>query len=216
MDYNVFREVYFMANNTLAAGRIVGNPLCGLCERVCIETKKIFDGCITRLNNITYTERLTDIPVGFTPPYTFVGAQSSGATVITDLVVTQIEGRRSRLTFNTVIPIAVQFTDAVGALGQAFTNITLSRDIILNVPDNSVFPYSVEAATNFVSLIGSFGADNATVTFTGCLVQIVRIVTVVEMLVPSYGYCEYPECREYTDRSCEALLDLPVFPPSNL
>ena len=31
--------------NTKAAGRITGNPMCGLCERVCIEAKKIFDGC---------------------------------------------------------------------------------------------------------------------------------------------------------------------------
>lgn len=26
--------------NTKAAGRITGNPMCGLCERVCIEAKK--------------------------------------------------------------------------------------------------------------------------------------------------------------------------------
>ena len=56
--------------NTKAAGRIYGNPLCGLCERVCIEVKKVFDGCITRIGNIPYTVALSNFTPGTVQPYT--------------------------------------------------------------------------------------------------------------------------------------------------
>ncbi len=45
-------------------GQINGNPLNGLCEKVCIQVKKVFDACMqqTQLNDIVLP--LTN----FTPP----------------------------------------------------------------------------------------------------------------------------------------------------
>ena len=101
-----------MANNTKAAGRITGSPLCGLCERVCIEAKKISDGCIGRFGNVTFTVTLSDFTGGMTTPYTFERAVSSGATTLENLTVTAIRGNRSRVAFDSFIPITVYYTDA--------------------------------------------------------------------------------------------------------
>ncbi len=200
-----------MSNNTKAAGRITGNPLCGLCERVCIETKKVFDGCISRFNNLTFNVPLSNMTPGLTPPFTFISARNNGASVISDLIITPLPSGRSRLSMNVTTPIIVFYTDANGLSGSADGSITLRRDVVLTVPDTSVFPYSVEAATSFLSRLGSFNADNTSVGITGCLVQIIRIVAVVELLVPSYGYCEYPTCEEVAD-ACPGISERPVFP----
>ena len=108
-----------MANNTKAAGRITGSPLCGLCERVCIEAKKISDGCIGRFGNVTFTVALSDFTGGMTTPYTFERAVSSGATTLENLTVTAIRGNRSRVAFDSFIPITVYYTDAAGVAGTA-------------------------------------------------------------------------------------------------
>ncbi len=203
-----------MANNTKAAGRITGNPLCGLCERVCIETKKIFDGCVGRFGNVTFTVALSDFTGGTTAPYTFERAISSGVTTLNNLTVTTIRGNRSRVAFDSVVPITVCYTDAAGVAGTANGTVTFNRDVILSVPSDSVVPYSIEATTALSSNIGSFSSDNASVTITCCIIQIVRVVTTVELLVPSYGYCEYPSCENYADDVCEGIFARPVFPPS--
>ena len=191
-----------------------GNPLCGLNERACIETKRIFDGCIARYSNVEFTVALSGITAGLTPPYTFVRMVRSGATVVSDLVVQPISGRRSRVTFNAVVPVTVTFTDSAGAIGSGQGSVTVTRDVVLDIPQDSIVPYAIEATTSVESRIGSIGADNTTVTATGCLVQIVRVVATVDLLVPTYGYCEYPACEDYGDRECRGVFARPVFPPT--
>lgn len=210
----LFYGRYFFMTNTKAAGRIYGNPLCGLCERVCIEVKKVFDGCITRIGNIPYTIALSNFTPGTVQPYTYVTSRSSGASVVSDLVVISLQGRRTRLRFNVTTPVTVYYTDSLGASGSATGNLVIKRDIVLSVPEDSVVPYYIEAATSVTGNIGTFNPDGTSVTVTPCIVQIVRVVANVEILVPSYGYCEYPEVEEFNEESCEGVFGLPVFPPS--
>ena len=200
--------------NTKAAGRITGNPMCGLCERVCIEAQKIFDGCVGRFGNVTFTVALSDFTGGTTTPYTFERAVSSGSTTLNNLTVTTIRGNRSRVAFDSVIPITVYYTDAAGVSGTAQGAVTFSRDVVLTIPSDSVMPYSIEATTALSSNIGAFSSDNASVTITCCIIQTVRVIMTVELLVPSYGYCEYPSCENYADEVCEGIFARPIFPPS--
>lgn len=197
--------------NTKKAGAICGNPLNGLCERVCIEVNKVFDGCITRFTDQTYTATLTGFTEGTVAPFTFVSARSSGESVISDFVATPIDGRRSRVEMNVTIPITVAYTDANGREGTATSSITVSRDIVLKLPSDSIVPYSLKAISNLVSTIGSFTSDE-TVSFRVCIVQIIKVVVPVDILVPSYGYAEYPTCVEYEGEVCEGLFNVPIFP----
>ena len=58
-------------------GAISGNPLNGLCEKVCIQAQKIFDACIKQIQLENYTLTLTDLtPADPTYPLTFISAKS--------------------------------------------------------------------------------------------------------------------------------------------
>lgn len=205
-----------MAENTKAAGRITGSPLSGLCERVCIHVRKIFDGCMTRISDLTFEDiSLNDVfPDDLTLPYTYTSAVVSGDTTVSNLTVTPIDnsGGRARITFDTEAPITVTFADSNGLTGNATGVVTYHRDIVLRVPEVSAFPYTVDAATSIVSRIGTISPDGRRVTFRCCFIQVVRVSAPVDILVPTYGYCEYPFCEEYSSSLCPGFFSLPLFP----
>jgi len=197
--------------NTKRAGAICDNPLNGLCERVCIEVNKVFDGCITRYTDNTYTAILTDFTPGTVAPFTFVTARSSGESTISNFVATPIDSRRSRVQMNVTFPITVEYTDANGVAGTATSSITIARDVVLKLPSDSIMPYSIKVITNLVSTTGNFTSETS-VSFRGCVVQIIKVIVTVDLLVPSYGYAEYPNCVDYEGEVCEGLLNTPIFP----
>ena len=110
-------------------GPITGNPLNGLCEKVCIQAEKIFDAGIiqTRLEN--YTLVLTDLtPECPTYPLTFVSARSiTGTGTVSDLSVErQPDSCCARVQARVTIPVEVVYTDACGREGKALSTITLN------------------------------------------------------------------------------------------
>lgn len=196
-------------------GPIVGNAANGLCEKVCIEVKKVFDACIKQ-------ETLSDQVItlsGTTPadvrqPFTFVSARSSSsAGSITDLTVTPTAETPgcSRVQCNVEIPLSVSFTDADGTSAVGTSSLTLARDVLLRVPEPSVIPYEIVAVVNAVSAEGTYLSDGQ-FSITLCVTVILKVVMDVELLVPSYGYCYIPPCQEYQEEICEGFFDLPLFP----
>ena len=97
-------------------GSISGNPLNGMCEKVCIQARKIFDACIKQIQIENYTLTLTDqLPANPTYPLTFISARStSSAGVITNLNVDRQADKpgcaRVQATVN--IPVDVVYSDA--------------------------------------------------------------------------------------------------------
>ncbi|MBQ7712328.1 MAG: hypothetical protein IJT69_00780 [Clostridia bacterium] len=196
-------------------GPIAGNPANGLCEKVCIEVKKVFDACIKQ-------ETLTDQVItlsGTTPadvqqPFTFVGARSSSSVgTIGDLVVTPTSETPgcSRVQCSVEIPLSVSFTDANGTSAVGTSSLTIQRDVLLRVPEPSVIPYEIVAVVNAVSAEGSYLSDGQ-FSITLCVTVILKVVMDVELLVPSYGYCYIPPCQEYQEEICDGFFDLPLFP----
>ena len=41
---------------------------------------------------------------------------------------------------------------------------------------------------------------------------VLKVLAKVEVLVPSYGYCEVPPCEEFADSVCDEFFSLPLFP----
>lgn len=191
------------------AGTICGNPLCGLNERICINVRKIYDGCITRYQDRAFSVTF-DAPLTGVAPFTYVETRSVGASTLSDLIITPIDGRRNRIQMNVTTPVSVTYTDSTGATFSANSSITIPRDIILNLPEDSLSNYSIEVSTSIVSTLGTITGETAEIR--ACVVQIVRVIVVVDVLVPSYGYCEYPPCEEYSDEICQGLFNLPIFP----
>ena len=73
-------------------GTISGNPLNGLCEKVCIQAQKIFDACIKQLQLQNLTLTLTNpTPANPTYPLTYISARSlSSAGDITGLNIERL------------------------------------------------------------------------------------------------------------------------------
>ena len=196
-------------------GPIVGNAANGLCEKVCIEVKKVFDACIKQETLTDQTLSLeSTIPADVTEPFTFVSAKSSSSVgKICDLVVTPTPETPgcSRVQCSVEIPMQVNFVDANGEQAVGTGTLTLQRDVILRVPEPSVIPYEIVAVVNAVSAEGSYSSDG-NFTITLCVTVILKVVMDVELLVPSYGYCYIPPCQEYQEEICEGFFDLPLFP----
>lgn len=196
-------------------GSITGNPLNGLTEKVCIQAEKIFDAGIKQSRIENYALTLTDLdPATVTYPLTFVSARSvSAEATVTNLTVErQADKQCARVQATVSVPVEVLFTDANGVDGSATATVSLPVDAFLYVPAPSIMPFTVSAVMSVVAPDATF--VNATEGFSAslCVTIILRVSMMVEMLVPSYGYCAIPPAQEYSQEVCAGFFELPLYP----
>ena len=198
-------------------GHIMGNPINGLCEKVCINAEKIFDACIKQTRIENYTLAITDLdPENPTYPLTFVSARSTTETAtVTGLNIERQQDRHCARVQGTVnVPMEVLYTDANGVSGSATGTVSIPIDVLLHVPAPSIMPYSVSAVASVVAPEGTFISATEGFSVSLCITLIVRISMPVEILVPSYGYCVIPPAQEYSQEVCEGFFELPLYPQS--
>ncbi len=208
---------FFTGNNPspCCPGPINGNPLNGLCERVVIQTTKVFDSCIKRisLQNVQQTATFTTAP---TEPVTFVSASSdnqNNPATLTNLVIERIPDRPNfaRVTGVVNIPFFITYTDATNTTGTATSSASVPFDVILFVPQPSVIPYTIQAFGALGANIGTYSGNNV-FTLDECITIIIRVVVEAELCIPSYGYTQIPPSIDYTQNQCEGIFDLPLYP----
>lgn len=196
-------------------GQINGNPLNGLCEKVCIQATKVFDACMQQSQLTNVQINITNLtPANPTYPLTFVSAKSTTSEgVISNLMIDPLPERPNcaRVKTDIIIPVSVAYTDANGVEGAAVSSITVSKDVILNIPSASIMPYRVVAVVSLVSTQGTYTSENQFV-IDACVSIILKIVMDVELLIPSYGYTPIPPCQEYTQEVCAGFFELPMYP----
>lgn len=204
--------------NDRCPGPINGNPLNGLCEKACIQTKKIFDSCMKQTQEKGLIATITNLnPANPTLPLTFVSASSSiyDPAEVTDLSVERFEKcpnfARVQCTVN--IPVTVTYTDANGVLGTGTTTVSLDEDVVLYVPQASIVPFTIEAFGSVACPDGAYVNDYK-FSLNACIVVILKVVVEADLLVPSYGYCAIPQCQDYSQEVCSGSFDLPIFPCS--
>lgn len=184
-----------MAENTINAGIINGNPLCGLNERICVEVKVITDGCRSVYNNEPTQVVLTSFSSSFTPPLTYNNLRGNGAVSISNLTLTPIDTQQSKVSYTGLFPVTVYLTDANGNNLTATGEITFYKDVVLTLPQDDTV-YSIECACVARGSIGRFISPNE-VTVSLCAVLVTRVAQKRTVLLPTYGDCVYPECREF-------------------
>ena len=179
-----------------------GNFSDGLCCRMVIEVKRVFDGCATSDSNITLALTTAEaIP----PGAEFVSARVIEST-LENFSVTNADNGFSRVVGDVVTKFAVTYSSG-GQLFSISAEQTESRDIMLRLPnENSAVMYSIEVQTDMRIGSGAIIGNNA-VSITGCRVQIIKVTAPVDILVPTYGYCKYPPCTGFT---CPGIGD--IFP----
>ncbi|MBQ9513718.1 MAG: hypothetical protein IJR66_01885 [Clostridia bacterium] len=196
-------------------GPINGNPMNGLCEKVCLEAKKVFDACMQQSQLTGIVLNLTNLtPSNPTYPLTFISAKSTTSVgTINNLLVEPLKERpnSARVKCDITVPLSVAYVDANGVEGVASSSITITKDVILNIPSASIMPYSVESVVSVVSNIGTYTAQDQ-FTIDCCVSIILKIVMEVEILIPSYGYAAIPPCQDYTQEVCAGFFELPMYP----
>ena len=196
-------------------GTITGNPLNGLTEKVCIQAEKIFDACIKQTQLENYALTLTDIqPATVTYPLTFVSARSTTAeATVTNLVIDrQTDKSCARVQATVTVPLEVLFTDARGVEGTATASVSIPVDVLMYVPSPSIMPFTVQAVVSAVAPEGVYNPDTQGFTVSICATIILKIAMLVELLVPSYGYCVIPPAQEYSQEVCAGFFELPLYP----
>lgn len=196
--------------------QITGNALNGLCEKVCIQTKKVFDACIKQ----TQEDGIVLTPIEFNPanptyPLTFLSAKSTTTkATVTSVQIDRLSDRPNfaRVQVTLSVPMEVIYTDANSVEGKATSTTTLTGDVILFVPEPSIIPYFVESVVSIVAPEGTFNPADNTFIVSCCVTVILKMVMDVELLIPSYGYAAIPPCQEYSNEVCSGFFELPLFP----
>jgi hypothetical protein len=211
------RKMSFFCNfqSDRCPGLIKGNPANGLTEKVCIEARKVFDACMQQIQLTNVVLPITNLtPSNPTYPLTFISAKSTTSEgVISNLLIEPLPERpnAARVKCDVTIPVSVAYTDANGIEGVALSSVTISKDVILNIPSASIMPYSVVSVVSLVSTLGTYTAENV-FTIDCCVSAMIKIVMDVELLIPSYGYAAIPPCQDYTQEVCAGFFELPMYP----
>lgn len=200
----------------------------GLREKVCVQVKKVYDSCMQQeqLDKVCVTvSDMTpvcgcggDATAPFTPPLCFESCRSSGYTgAIRNLIIDRICDRPgfARVRCAVDIPIDVLFTDSSCPCreGLAHGTVTVAKDVILCIPDESIVPFTMESLVSAVCVSGRY-CGNSTFELTICVTVILKVIAEVEMLIPSYGFCSVPPCEEFAENVCDEFFSLPIFPQS--
>lgn len=185
-------------------------------ERVCIQVNKVYDSCLQQ-------ESLTDVvvPLGTlegTAPYTFISLRNTtSAGALENVSITRLPDRPNfaRVQADVTIPFTINYSDSTGTEYTTTGSTSVHKDVILYVPDDSIIPYNLEAIVGAISVSGSITqtGDDFTLTADICISIILKIVAMVELLIPAFGFCEIPPCEEYAEEACDDFFSLPLFPP---
>ncbi len=209
---------FFANSNTgICPGPICGSPIAGLCDRVCIQTNRVFDACSSQTQEEDLELVVTDQqPPNPTDPLEFISAASTGEpATITNLTIERFDENPcfARVTCDVSIPVDVVYEDADGIEGVGKSTINLSKDVVLHVPEDSIVPSTISAFGGCVCPKGEY-IGNDTFIVDACIAVTLKVIVEAEILIPSYGYCPIPPCQEYTDEVCSGFFNLPLFPSS--
>ncbi len=117
----------------------------------------------------------------------------------------------ARVRANVDIPIDILFTDCNCREGIGKATISVAKDVLLCIPDESIVPFTIESLVSAICVSGCYCGD-CTFEITVCVTIILKVLAEVEMLIPSYGLCSVPPCEEFAESVCDEFFSLPIFP----
>lgn len=237
---------YKNANPGCCPGAIVGDATEGLVEKVCVQVKRVYDSCLQQEqldNQIVTITRIAQVVQGCNTcgscncncnagnqetipptsnpvaPFTFESCRSTSTEgCIRDLTVERLCDRpcyaRVRATID--VPIDILFVDSrcVEYIGKGC--VTVKKDVLMSIPDESIVPYTLESMVSAICVSGVHIPDTKSFNLTVCVTVILKVLAKVEILIPSYGFCPIPPCEEFADNVCDEFFSLPLFPSMSL
>ena len=152
------------------------------------------------------------------PPITFESCRSSTTEAsIRNLSIERLCDRPcfARVRCTVDVPIDILFVDSrcIEYIGKGV--VSVDRDVLLSIPDESIVPYNLDAMASAICVSGCFVGNNQ-FKMTVCVTIVLKVLADVEILVPSYGYCAIPPAEEFADSVCTEFFSLPLFPTASV
>lgn len=214
---------YKNSGSTHCPCNLSGNEVfSGLNEKICIQVQRVYDSCL--MQEQLKEQKVTLLSYGLVPccngscgeqqenantqptmPITFESCRSTSTEgVIRNLSVERLCDRPcfGRVRCQIDVPIDILFTDAACREYIGRGMVTVDRDVLLSIPDESIVPYNIESMVSAICVSGTYLRNNV-FELEICVTVVLKVLAKVEVLVPSYGYCEVPPCEEFADSVCD-------------
>ena len=150
-------------------------------------------------------------PVG---NWTFESCRSSAtAGTIRNLTIDRLCDRPqfARIRGIVDIPIDVLFVDANCQEWMGRGTVSVVKDVLLAIPDESIVPFTLESLVSAICVTGTY-IGNSQFKITICVTVVLKILAEVELMIPTYGFCQIPPCEEFAESVCDEFFSLPLFP----
>ena len=203
---------YAQVSNTCGCGNGCNPCGCGTCGNGC--GNACGNGCNHGCDGCGDTVAPASAPV---PPITFESCRSSTTEAsIRNLSIERLCDRPcfARVRCTVDVPIDILFVDSrcIEYIGKGV--VSVDRDVLLSIPDESIVPYNLDAMASAICVSGCFVGNNQ-FKMTVCVTIVLKVLADVEILVPSYGYCAIPPAEEFADSVCTEFFSLPLFPTAS-
>lgn len=186
-------------------------------NRVVVSVPRVLDSAMVVTKDAQLQIPPGTIPPTTTAPYVINQIQASATeTQMTNMVITPMQdnSRYSRVTATITIPLTLTITDANNVEFQTHSSIEKNICVVLLIPENTAFPYTINAE-------GAFGFDSASlnadiVTIISATTKIlIRITAVEDLLIPCYGYAPLQQSETHYCNS-QNFLNQPLFPQGKI
>ncbi len=149
--------------------------------------------------------------------WTFESCRSSTTSGrISNLSVERMTDRPqfARVRCTVDVPLDVLFLDQRCQEWMGQTVVKVDKDILLCIPDDSIIPFTLESLVSAICVSGSY-IGNCSFDITVCVTVVLKVLAEVDILIPTYGFCQVPPCEEFAENVCDEFFSLPLFPQSS-
>ena len=190
---------------------------CSCHENVCTCS---CSACNTGISHAEAVENAENSPCPLPQPcgaWTFESCRSSTTKgTISNLNIERMCDRPqfARVRCSVEVPVDVLFVDQRCQEWMGQTSICVDRDVLLCIPEDSIIPFTLESLVSAICVSGTY-IGNCTFEITICVTIVLKVLAEVDIMVPTYGFCEVPPCEEFAENVCDEFFSLPLFPQSS-
>ena len=166
-------------------------------ESECIIIEKVYASCQQRE---CFPSFAVILPNGV-PPYTFISITFGNGVIVQPTIITPIPSRPnfSRVQFTIQIPYTLSLKDSVGQTFTLMGNLPdISKDIVMYFPPTRPeFDLNLRVETRTEIITSPIFTATTVQLAIGSFV-VTKVTGLVQLLIPSFGYCPEPcECEEF-------------------
>ena len=120
----------------------------------------------------------------------------------------------ARVRCSVSVPVDVLFVDQRCQEWMGQTTVCVDKDVLLCIPDDSIIPFTLESLVSAICVSGTY-IGNCTFEITICVSVVLKVLAEVDIMIPTYGFCEVPPSEEFAENVCDEFFSLPLFPQSS-